>query len=117
VDDVTRAIFDAQEHINEVASDRIDALEDKHAEIMAVFSRKDGTPYTTTESVMALDQRMKMKEGELMNLWGEIWDLKNEIRTVHYLITGAGRYGVKQPRRMTGTRDEGPSPYDATKAK
>jgi hypothetical protein len=114
MDAKVRALFEAAKERQDVQADRLDALEDKHAEIMAVFSRKDGTPYTTTESVMALDQRMKMKEGELMNLWGEIWDLKNEIRTVHYLITGAGKYGVRQPRSMKRPGDEGPSPYDAT---
>jgi hypothetical protein len=52
-----------------------------------------------------------------MALCGAVEDVRNEIRTIHYLITGAGRYGTAQPSwkdRQRSLRDgtDGPSPFD-----
>ena len=105
--DNIRAILNAQERVNKAVSDRLDAIENAHNalrdQITAIFHRKEGTPYTVTESVMALDHRVKMKEGELMGLWGAYDKVEGELQALHSLITGPRRHIANgRPRDYDG---------------
>jgi hypothetical protein len=110
-----REFLEAQVGVNRLWSERIDALEAENAALRALFVHKDGRNLTNAEAIARLDHRINMQDGEIMALIGEIQDMRNEVRTIHHMITNAGRYGVRQPRRPNA--QDGPSPYDASKEK
>ena len=107
-----RKFLEAQVGVNRLWSERIAALEDQNAALRALFVHKDGRNLTNAEAIARLDHRINMQDGEIMALIGEIQDMRNEVRTIHYMITNAGRYGAKQGRRPNA--QDGRSPYDAT---
>lgn len=100
MDDDLKDVLEAWHKRQNCQDDLIDGLHDQLADIQATFLHKDGHTLNAMECVARLDQRTKMQDGEIMSLIGEIQDMRNEIRTVHYLLTGAGRYGAREPRTM-----------------
>ena len=111
MDNDVRGLFEATQRRQDALGDRLDALYDQMAEIKAVFTAEDGRTYTAHESALILEHKLAMKEGELMALWAEVEDLRNEMRAVRYLVTGSGRYGARAQPFSALTGNE-PSPLE-----
>ena len=101
----------ATKNRQDTQEDQIKGIEVKLAAVLDLFAHKDGRNLTNGEAIARLDHRLNMMGGEFMSIIGELQDIRNEIRTIHYLITGAGRYGVRHPRQAPTS--DGASPHDA----
>ena len=110
--DTVRSLLAALKHRQDNQEDQVKGLQAQMAAVQGLFTHKDGgADLTSAQAIARLDYRLNMMGGEFMSMVGELQDIRNEIRTIHYLITGAGRYGVRHPRQAPTS--DGASPHDA----
>jgi hypothetical protein len=109
--DTVRSLLATLKHRQDNQEDQVKGLQVQMAAVLDLFTHKDGRNLTNGEAIARLDHRLNMMGGEFMSIINEIGDLRDEIRTTRYLITGAGRYGVRHPRQAPAR--DGASPHDA----
>jgi|TARA_Y100000310_G_scaffold343427_1_gene450993 hypothetical protein len=106
-------LLEATKHRQDTQEDQIKTIEVRLAAFDDLFTHKDGTDLTNAQAIARLDHRLNMMAGEFMSIIGEMHDLRDEIRTTRYLITGAGRWGVRHPRKAPATDGASPLGTDA----
>jgi hypothetical protein len=111
--DAVRSLFVAAKKRQDLQEGQIKDLQVQMAAVLDLFTHKDGTDLTSAQAIARLDHRLNMMAGEFSSIISEMWDLRDEIRTLRYLITGAGKYGVRHPRKQPADGlNDGASPFD-----